>query len=95
MREELLKSVTKDTSLNQCLEFAQCVEGNMQSEELSKKVGDIILDPQSVKVDAIKHKKAKHSQTTHRTRMNTDDEMWYETCQKEVPSLWERVFSVW
>ena len=36
VREELLKSVTKDTNLNQCLEFASCVEGNMHSEELSK-----------------------------------------------------------
>ena len=63
VREELLKSVTKDTNLNQCLELARCVEANMQSEELSKKMGDIILDPQSVKVDTIKHKKlnvAKH-----------------------------------
>ena len=39
VREELLKFVTKDTSFNQCLQFAQCIEGNMQSEELSKKNG--------------------------------------------------------
>ena len=77
VREELLKSVTKDTSLNQCLEFARCVEGNMQSEELFKKMGDNILDPQSIKVDAIKHKKAKCSQTPHRARNqseSSDDE---------------------
>ena len=77
VREELLKSVTKDTSLNQCLEFAPCIEGNMQSEGLSKKMGDNILDPQSVKVDAIKHKKAKHSQTPHRAinqSESSDDE---------------------
>ena len=49
----------------------------MQSEALSKKMGDIILDPQSVKVDAIKHKKVKHSQTPNRARNqseNSDDE---------------------
>ena len=77
MREELLKSVTKDTSLNQCLEFARCVEGNMQSEELSKKMGAIILDSQSVKVDAVKHNKAKHSQTSYSARNqseSSDDE---------------------
>ena len=44
--------------------FAGCIEGNMQSEELSKKMGDIILDPQIVKVDSISTKKlniAKHT----------------------------------
>ena len=44
----------------------------MQSKELSKKMGDIILDPQSVKVDAIKYKKAKHSQTPHRARNQSE-----------------------
>ena len=103
----LLKSVTKDTSLNQCLEFALCVEGNMQSEELSKKMGDIMLDPQSVKVDAIKHKKAKRSQTPHRARNqseSSDDESHkskikclkcgMKHAKRKCPAF-GRVFSVW
>ena len=45
MREELLKSVTKDTSLNQCLEFARCVEGNMpkgSAQPLGKSVFSVV-----------------------------------------------------
>ena len=36
MKQELLKCVTKDTTLIQCLEYAHSVEGNLQSVKLSK-----------------------------------------------------------
>ena len=38
VKQELLKCVTKDTTLGQCLEYARNIEGNLQSVELSKYV---------------------------------------------------------
>ena len=38
MKQELLKCVTKDTTLGQCLEYAHNIEGNLQAVELSKYV---------------------------------------------------------
>ena len=38
VKQELLKCVTKDTTLGQCLEYAHNIEGNLKSVELSKYV---------------------------------------------------------
>ena len=38
VKQELLKHVTKETALGQCLEYAHNIEGNLQSVELSKYV---------------------------------------------------------
>ena len=38
VKQELLKCVTKDTTLGQCLEYARNIEGNLQSVKLSKYV---------------------------------------------------------
>ena len=41
VKRELLKHVTKETTLGQCLEYAHNIEGNLQSVELSKYVDKI------------------------------------------------------
>ena len=41
VKRELLKRVTKETTLGQCLEYACNIEGNLQSVELSKYVDKI------------------------------------------------------
>ena len=46
VKPELLKHVTKETTLGQCLEFAHNTEGNLQSVELSKYVDKIQVSNQ-------------------------------------------------
>ena len=57
VKQELLKSVTKDTTLIQCLEYARSVEGNLQSVKLSKYVEKVQPSTSTTDVHAVDKKK--------------------------------------
>ena len=59
VKQELLKCVTKDATLGQCLECAPNIEGNFQSDELSKYVDNVKphASKTEVSVNAIDAKK--------------------------------------
>ena len=59
VKQELLKHVTKDTTLIQCLEYARSVEGNLQSVELSKYVGKMQPSTSTTDVHAVDKMKVK------------------------------------
>ena len=76
VKRELLKHVTKETILDQCLEYAHNIEGNIQSVELSKYVDKIqVSSTGSVtsNVDAVSKKKTRRCDVTP-ARQNTEDE---------------------
>ena len=76
MKRELLKYVTKETTLGQCLEYACNIEGNLQSVELSKYVDKIqVSSTGSVtsNVDAVNKKKTGRHDVTP-ARQNMEDE---------------------
>ena len=76
VKQELLKHVTKETALGQCLEYAHNIEGNLQSVELSKYVDKIQVSSSTGSVtsnfDAVK-KKTRRCDVTP-ARQNTEDE---------------------
>ena len=53
VKQELLKHVTKDTTLGQCLEYACNIEGNLQSVKLSKYVEKAQLSVSTTDVHAV------------------------------------------
>ena len=59
VKQELLKCVTKDTTLIRCLEYACSVEGNLQSVKLSKYVEKAQPSTSSTDVHAVNKKKVK------------------------------------
>ena len=59
VKQELLKCVTKDTTLIQCLKYACSVEGNLQSVELSKYVEKAQPSTSITDVHAVDKKKVK------------------------------------
>ena len=76
VKQELLKHVTKETALGQCLEYAHNIEGNLQSVELSKYVDKIQVSSSTGSVtsnfDAVKNKTRRCDVTP--ARQNTEDE---------------------
>ena len=67
VKRELLKHVTKETTLGQCLKYACNIEGNLQSVELSKYVDKIqVRSTSSVtsNVDAVNKKKTRRCDVT-------------------------------
>ena len=73
----MLKHVTKETTLSQCLEYAHNIKGNLQSVELSKYVDKIQVDSSTGSVtsniDAVIKKKTRRCDVTP-ARQNTEDE---------------------
>ena len=71
VKQELLKHVTKETTLGQCLEYAH-IEGNLQSVEMSKYVDKIqVSSTGSVtsNIDAVNKKKTRrHNATTSKAK---------------------------
>ena len=65
VKQELLKCVTKDTTLIQCLEYARSVEGNLQSVELSKYVEKVQPSTSTTDVHAVDKKKVKSKLRHH------------------------------
>ena len=75
VKRELLKHVTKETTLGQCLEYARNIEGNLLSVELSKYVDRIqVSSTGSVtsNIDPVNKKKTRRHDVTL-TRQNTED----------------------
>ena len=65
VKRELLKHVTKETTLGQCLEFARNIERNLQSVELSKYVDKIQVGSSGTgrvtsSVDTVRKKTRRH-----------------------------------
>ena len=77
VKQQLLKCVTKETTLAQCLEYAHSAEGNLQSVELSRYIDKV---PNSTEVHAVDKKKSrqKHHDVTP-ARQKTGD------CESESP----------
>ena len=65
VKQELLKGVTKDTALIQCLEYAPSVKGNLQSVELSKYVEKAQPSTSITDVHADNKKKVKSKLRCH------------------------------
>ena len=65
VKQELLKCVTKDTTLIQCLEYARSVEDNLLSVELSRYVEKAQPSTSTTDVHAVDKKKVK-SKLRHR-----------------------------
>ena len=61
VRQELLKHVQKETTLNQCLEYAHSVEGNLQLVELSRYIDKMPQSnyPNNAEIHALDKKKFK------------------------------------
>ena len=59
VKQELLKCVTKDTTLGQCLEYACNIEGNLQSVKLSKYVEKAQLSVSTPDMHAVNKKRVK------------------------------------
>ena len=59
VQQELLKHVTKDKTLMQCLEYAHSVEGNLQSVKLSKYIEKAQASTSTIDVYAVNKKKVK------------------------------------
>ena len=59
VKQELLKCVTKDTTLIQCLEYAHSVESKLQSVELSKYIENVQPSTSTTDVHAVNKKKVK------------------------------------
>ena len=68
VKRELLKHVTKETTLGQCLEYAHNIEGNLQSVKLSKYVDKIQVSSSTgsgtSNVDAVIKKKTRRCDVT-------------------------------
>ena len=76
MKLQLLKHVTKETTLGQCLEYAHNTEGNLQSVELSKYVDKMQVGSTgsvTSNVDAVNKKKTRRHDVIP-ARQNTEDE---------------------
>ena len=59
VKQELLKCVTEDTTLGQCLQYTCNIEGNLKSFELSKYVEKAQLSVSATKVHAVDKRKIK------------------------------------
>ena len=68
VKQELLRHVTKETTLGQCLEYAYNIEGNLQLVELSKYVDKIQVSSSTGSVtsniDAVNKKKTRRYDVT-------------------------------
>ena len=65
VKQELLKCVTKDTTLGQCLEYARNIEGNLQSVKLSKYVEKTQPSVSATDVHAVKKSRVKPKPKCH------------------------------
>ena len=65
VKQELLKCVTKDTTLGQCLEYTRIVESNLQSVKLSKYIGKAQPSVSTTDVHAVDKKKIKPKSRCH------------------------------
>ena len=65
VKQELLKCVTKDTTLIQCLEYARSVEGNLQSVKLSKYIEKAQPSTSTTDVHAVNKKVKSKSKPRH------------------------------
>ena len=77
VKQELLKCVTKDTTLGQCLEYAHNIEGNLQSVELSKYLEKAQLFVSVTDVHAVNKRRVKpkhHDVTPARQNSGSCDE---------------------
>ena len=99
VKQELLKCVTKDTTLGKCLEYACNIQGNLQSVKLSKYVEKAQLSVSVTDVHAVNKRRVKpkwHDVTP--ARWNTercDDKPKCDKCglihkQKECPAFGKR-----
>ena len=86
VKQELLKHVTKDTTLIQCLEYAHGVEGNLQSVELSKYIEKVQPSTSTTDVHAVDKQKVKsklrHSDVTPARQKTGDCESESSRCDK-------------
>ena len=98
VKQELLKCVTKDTTLGQCLEYTHNIEGNLQSVELSKYIEKAQPSVSATDVHAVDKRRVKPKQNQHNVtpaRQNSgscDEKLICDKCglihkPKECPAL--------
>ena len=90
VKQELLKHVTKDTTLGQCLEYTHNIEGNLQSVELSKYVekAQPSVSANAANVHAVDKRRVKPKQCdVTPARQNTQT--------KGIPCFWKVMLQVW